>query len=112
MNRFRVIKKLGDGSEGVVFAVEDQNDLDEIKEKYALVRKIRFVFVSKLFEFEFLLRIPILREIVSYNESGPRKISDLSQNWFQNFTSLGFNIRENFLILVRGSPPPPEKGKK
>ena len=90
-----MIKKLGDGSEGVVFAVEDQNDLDEIKEKYALVRKIRFVFVSKLFEFEFLLRIPILREIVSYNESGPRKISDLSQiisdYWFQNFRSLGFN---------------------
>ena len=64
--------------------------------------KIRFVFVAKLFEFEFILKIQILREIVSYNESGPRKISDLSQiisdYWFQNFRSLGFNIRENFLI--------------
>ena len=51
--------------------------------------KIRFVFVAKLFEFEFILKIPILREIVSYNGYGsmvpeksqiyPRKISDLSQ---------------------------------
>ena len=32
LNRFREIIRLGQGAEGVVFAVEDQEDKDEIKE--------------------------------------------------------------------------------
>ena len=47
LNWFREIIRLGQGAEGVVFAVEDQEDKDEIKEMYEILTLLR-KFVSFL----------------------------------------------------------------